>query len=151
MGVAAAPLMIAGTLVSAGAMVMQGQAQKKIADYNAKRREVAATTERRRGAAEGVVRSQETRRFLAQQIAEINGLGGQIGGVTELEIAEQSARAAELDFLNTLADSEVTATGLEAEARGLRTEGRAARRNAVMGGFARALSGFGQTAMWAGG
>lgn len=133
---------LVGGLASAGATVMQGRAENQAAKYNARMAEAAAADKMRQASSDQVVQARDRRKFMAAQIADIAGLGGQIGSGTSLAFAEAAGRDAELDRLNIAGQAQNEAQSLRNSARLTRWEGRQAQTQGLIGGFGQAIGSY---------
>lgn len=141
------PLMAMGGSVglqAAGAL-MQGQAARNSAEYNATMMDQAATVERQQTSAREDAQRRQARMVLGQQRAALAQSGGGMGG-SAADIMQQSAMNAELDALTLRYEGELRARGLNAQAEGERYMGRQAQRASYFSAAGSILSGAGKIA-----
>jgi hypothetical protein len=113
---AAAPLMIAGSLVQGVAGFRSGQANAAAAKQNARQAEL-----------EGVAQEQEVRRAarmaMGQQVGAQAESGFQIGTGTALDSLRESAVNAEMDILNVRRKAQSAAAQQRQQAKAAKMEG----------------------------
>ncbi len=146
---AAAPFL---AIASAGMSLVGGIAQAASARSAAKATSAAnerAAIEASQGAAmDAHENALKTRRFMGSQMADMTALGADVSGGSALDIAFESARAAETDELNLLeAGSRERRSYLE-RASAARREGRAAATGAIISGVGQALQKGSEIAQW---
>jgi hypothetical protein len=142
---ALAPYLTAGSAaLSAGQQYAQGQAQKKIGEYNAKIAESENKAELDQAARSEESLRRENSQLLAKQRAAIAQSGAGAGGTNGM-LADQSAVLAELDALNTRYTGAIRGEGLLSQARAYRLGGRTAGKGAGLLAGSALLSGASDT------
>lgn len=123
------PLLFAATAASAGASIMQGQAQKQAADFNARVAEQNAVIARQQGQADAERHDRMTRLRRGAAVASAGGSGVTLDSFDDL--LADSAMQEELDRLTIIHNADLAARGFTNTA----TLDRAAGRQAVIGGY----------------
>lgn len=140
MATAAVPLV--ATAFNVGSKVVQGRAQKKAADSEARQMEANARRVRERGQAESEEIQRQTARTMsdAQAIQASSGFSG-----SDPSSIRQIAKIAGVGKHNELAalyEAEQEASGIERGAAATKRAGRSARNAAFMGAASTAFSGY---------
>lgn len=135
-----------GSVVSAVGAIAQGQAQQRVANYNAKVAENTAIAERQRASYEAGLIEEEKQRVLGAQRAAGTSAGMDISQGTPIVVLGDSAKNAEADILARKYSGETQAVAYENDAHRFRAEGRAAKTAGIIGGFSTLLGGFGKAA-----
>jgi hypothetical protein len=141
--IAAAVTAIIGAGVSAYGMYAQGQAQKKMADYNAKIQGQAATTRRQQAAFEADRLRERNRLLAGAQIAGASKSGLDISGSVS-DVMNDSAVSGEMNALAAIYKGEVTANQYNASAELSKAQGDAAVQSSYYNAGSTLLSGIGQ-------
>ena len=136
----AAVAAVVGTAVTTVGMYEQGQAQKKVANYNAKIAENAAIGKRYQAEAQAAAIRDRSRRLRGSQITSLSKSGLTLSGSAN-DVMYDSALAAEEDVLTSLYSGKIGADNLNAQARLSKFEGKQAVKNSYYGMASTVLSG----------
>lgn len=130
---------IAGKALQTLQPVMEGRQAEKVADYNAKQLNAAASAQERATIErEGMLRRRNEQGFSAQRVAMLQN-GVDAGTGTALIGTEQQLRDAELDAQMERYQGLMQARGLRHQAAMVRYEGKAKRRQAYVSAVAQLL------------
>jgi cell division protein FtsL len=141
--IAAAVTAIIGAGVSAYGMYAQGQAQKKMADYNAKIQSQAATSRQQQAAFEADRLRERNRLLAGAQIAGASKSGLDISGSVS-DVMNDSAVSGEMNALAAIYKGDVSASQYNASAELSHMQGQAAQEGSYYNAGGTLLSGIGQ-------
>lgn len=142
MGLAAAPLMLIGSGLSAVGQVAGGMAANRTAKLNAANQEAQADQLETQTAANVAASRRSFDKFRGAFRADMAAYGGSAKRGSGLLLAQEAERQAKLDELNIIVDGKNQAQAIRAGAAMTRHEGKLARNNAIMGGLGTAIKGF---------
>jgi hypothetical protein len=131
---------VAGTAVTVVGMQQQGQAQKKVANYNAKIAENAAISKRYEAEAQANKIRERAKRIRSTQITNYSKSGVTLSGSVN-DVMYDSSLAAENDVLISLYEGKTASSNLHSQAALSRFEGKQAVINANYGSAGTLLSG----------
>jgi len=137
-------VMLAGAGLSAASQVSGGMAVDRAAGVNARIQEGQADQiDSQTGARVGQNR-RDFRKFAGQQLGDLAAHGASASGGTGLLLAQEAARQAKLDQLNLVTDGANAASAARMGAQMTRYEGKARKKQAILGGLGTAVSGVSQ-------
>lgn len=137
-----APLMLAGSALSAAGQVAGGIGANRAAGINAANQEKQADQVETQTSANVAASRRTFDKFRGAFRADVAAYGGSAKRGTGLLMAQEAEKAAKLDELNLIVDGKNQAQAIRAGAAMTRYEGKLARNNAIMGGLGTAIKGF---------
>jgi hypothetical protein len=137
-----APLMLAGSALSAAGQVAGGIGANRAAGINADNQEKQADQVETQTSANVAASRRTFDKFRGAFRADVAAYGGSAKRGTGLLMAQEAEKAAKLDELNLIVDGKNQAQAIRAGAAMTRYEGKLARNNAIMGGLGTAIKGF---------
>ena len=135
-------VMIAGTGLSAAGEMAAGSAASRAAGINAEIQENQADYIDTRSAAQVATVRRDFRKFQGQLRGDLAAYGASGARGTGLELAQAAARQAKLDELNVITEGANQAPAVRMGAAMTRYEGRARKRQSMLGGLGTAMQGF---------
>ncbi len=145
--VASAAVTAVGTGLSAYGSYQSGQAQKGMANYNAKLAENEAIAKEQQSHFESLQMAKERDRALASQRAALGSSGAMVSEGTPLLLMAEQAGNFELDSLMQQRNRALEASALRSQATLDRFAGKQAAYAGTMGAFTTVLSGVGSIGM----